>query len=695
MIFGWRDRREPQPELVPKAKRRYERGLKHLQDGHREAARTELEKAAELGQEAATDEGFETAAQAHQRLAELHKEDGLSGARRQALEAAVETGDEAGTPEGRLVGSRASYEIGVRHLEEQRPDEAREALERAMQLGGTAGTPQGAVATARAQRVLGLLASEHGDLQEAIDHLSQALDEATATGEVNGLETGAQAGVDLGLVLWEHGDRQDASQAFDQAVALGEQVASPSGRTLAAEASRLMGELAAERGRHEEALQAIQEAQALGEQAGSPEGELEAARAARSMAKVHSDQGAVDQALRWYEHATAIAAEVGTSHGEALFAEIQLDRGSLLEAEDRLREASDVYAAAALRGADSELAAGIDAAHEARSRNMRLDLPPPDPDRPPTQVVVPREGTQAGKQAPEPSDPSARSNGPSAADDIGQTPQADRPATSVTADHAPPPEEEDHPTMPEHATDDQRSTPAKRASPAPGGDRGQGGVQDLWQVLDRADTVLEIAPQRRDEAGVEATIAHLDEALEHWGPDARLIERRARCQDLLGRWRQTSTPLRQAIEDYGHAFELKGGRVNPRTHDPGPSFFFAWGRALYDLATLEDNADLYEEARDRLNTGYEMTPRGADHDLAAALRARCAYHLAEVGREPDGYARAIDLYEQLEADEATFAMEAEDHAIWARALAHRADQAGDPDLHRQAYQRMARAYEDR
>lgn len=692
MIFGWRDRREPQPELVPKAKRRYERGLKHLQDGHREAAQTELEKAAELGQEAATDEGFETAAQAHQRLAELHKEDGLSGARRQALEAAVETGDEAGTPEGHLVASRASYELGVRHLEEERPHEARDALERAMTLGETAGTAQGAVATARARRVLGLLASEHGDLEEAIDHLSQALDEATGTGEVTGLETGAQAGVDLGLVLWEQGDRQDASQAFEQAAALGEQVASPSGRTLAAEASRLLGELAAERGLHEQALQAIQEAQALGEQAGSPEGDLEAARAARSMARIHSEQGAVDQALGWYEQATAIAAEVDTAQGQALFAEIQLDRGSLLEQEDRLREASDVYAAAALRGADSQLTSGIDAAHEARSRNMRLDLPPPDPDRPPTQVVVPRESTRTDEQAPGPSDPS---HSPSEGDDTGQTPTDDGPAAPATADHDRSPDPEDRSTMPEHPTEDQRSTPTDRASPAPGDRRGQGGVQDLWQVLDRADTVLEVAPQRRDEAGLEAAIAHLDEALEHWGPDARLIERRARCQDLLGRWRQTPTPLRQAIEDYGHAFELKGGRVNPRTHDPGPSFFFAWGRALYDLATLEDDPDLYEEARDRLNTGYEMTPRGADHDLAAAIRARCAYHLAEVGREPDGYARAIDLYEQLEADDATFAMEAEDHAIWARALAHRANQAGDPDLHRQAYHRMAKAYEDR
>lgn len=691
MIFGWRDRREPQPELVPKAKQRYERALKHLEDGHDEAAQTELEKAAELGQEAATDEGFETAAQAHERLAALHEAAGLSGARRQALEAAAETGAEAGTPEGHLVASRTCYEMGVRHLEEERPEEARRTLELAMAHGEDSQRPQGKVAAARAQRVLGLLASEHGSPDQAIDHLSQALDLATGTGEVEGLETGAHAGLDLGLVLWDHGDLEDARQALEQAVALGEQVASASGFSLAAEASRLMGELAAERGLHEDALQAIQDAQALGEQAGTPEGELQAARAAWSMANVHRDQGAGDQALTWYGQATAIVAEIGTPEAEAVFAEVQLDRGELLEHQDRLREASDVYAAAALRGADSQLTAGIDAAHEARSRNMELDLPPPDPEQPPTQVVVPRTTTSGTGQPTDTGTPETQAD--DTPDDPAPTHQAPEEPTSRIQDT-----DGDRRTDQPSPTD----TGSRQTTPPPGATEPrtnarepQGAVQDLWQVLDRADTVLEVAPQRRDEAGIEATIATLDEALEHWGPDARLIERRARCQDLLGRWRGTPTPLRQAIEDYGHAFELKGGRVDPRTHDPGPSFFFAWGRALYDLASLEQDPDLFEEARDRLTTGYEMTPRGADHSLASAVLARLAFHLAQAGREPEGYARAIELYTELEADGAGFALEAEDHAIWAKALAHRADQADDPSFHREAYQRMAKAYEAR
>lgn len=184
----------------------------------------------------------------------------------------------------------------------------------------------------------------------------------------------------------------------------------------------------------------------------------------------------------------------------------------------------------------------------------------------------------------------------------------------------------------------------------------------------------------------------MDEALDTDPRDAHLIHRRAQLRGTLARWQDDEAGLEEALEGFERAFEQHGGRVDPATHQPGPVFFFDWGKATYEFARAREDRELYEAAHDRLATGYEMRPRGARHQVASALMARCRFGVARAADDPEAYEQVIERYGTL-ADQAPFALEGEDQALWARALFSLAEHRDDASLYREAFERMRRAYE--
>lgn len=649
MDFPWGRDPDPQPERARQAAQRLEQGTQLLQEGDRDPGIAELEEAAELAGEAHTEEGHEIQARTYLTLADALP--GEAGGRAErVLEAAVEAGREAATVGGFHAAAHAAERLARRAAE---ADEVRSAIDRhreAFELAQHVDTPQGDRVAAVATLETGRLLREQARFAEAIEALERAVDLAGTLGGDAGAEIEAGARWLLGRVHEDAGSLDAAKRSL---------------------------EAASERG-------SIGSATARGRAAG----------ASWTLADIHATQGNAEELAHWYERAVEHALAMGDPAGAELAARVGFAWGARHEERGETERARDHYAEAARLGQRADTEAGQETARQARSRNVQL-----------------ASGSYSGVDVPESPEP----------DPFPVPPIADPEAPLETEEEAPEPMEDpemDGIDEPEHATPEP-SSPSPLASGAPNGgsDVERDPVSEAaaeaeepdprpearWSIpevghgargalLDRAETLHELAIERGDEESLEEALRLVDEAREASPRDADLLHLRAQLAATLALWRDDEDALREALSTFEQAFQQHGGRVDPTTHKPGPNFFFDWGRATYELARRRGDEALYRDAHERLGTGYEMTPRGARHLVASALMARCRFGEAETAGRTESYEEVVERYEGLE-EQAPFALEAEDHAIWARALARRAAAEGDEAIWQAAFDRMAKAYE--
>lgn len=691
MVFGWGRDPEPDPERAREALDRYDGALEKIEDGHREEGLDELEQVAELAGQAHTEDGYEARARA---LIELARADLADDAERQALERlpkAVEAGRRAGTPDGLALAARASLVQG--RIDDipgyQSPIEA---LEQAVRLARESQIPDGLLAGARAAYHRARWLEDEGDVDGAVDAHREAFELGQQVDSLDGDRVAAYASLEAGRLLAGRDRPAEAIETLERAAKLGGALEDAAAE-VRSRARLIAGHLHVDAGDTDEARRALEEAVEIGSQPGDPRAAEIAARAAWNLADLHADESRDDEAERWYERACERALDLPDPQGPELASRIHFARGSRHQHRGEDELASKRYGDAARLGFASETDVGQNTARTARSRHVNLASgmvdqveiptspqlgPPPDPPWPEG------EPEQAGEGGQIPTEAEPGVGAPSDTEEAEEEEPASEPA------EARPSEADGDPTGSEEVEPDRSAqTPpaaedAPEAEPVIEADRGT--------LIDRAQTLHGLALERGDEEELAEAVELVDRALEQDPRDTDLLHRRAQYASTLARWREDGDALEDALETFERAFEQHGGRVDPTTHEPGPNFFFDWGRAAYELARMRAETDLYGSARETLETGYEMTPRGARHQVARALMTRCSFELARASEDEEAIEQVVDDYEDLDRS-ASFALEARDHELWARALAQLADLRDDPALHQQAFERMAEAYE--
>lgn len=722
MVFGWGSDPEPDPARAAEAQDRYQRGATLLEDGERDEGLTELERAAEVAGESYTEDGHETRARACLALAGADLDDGEAALARQRLSDAREAGEAAETPDGLALAAEASAWLGDLLSDAQQHDRARQALERAIELASRAQTSEGYVAGAHAAYRLAHRSAEAGDTDAAVDRYREAFELAQQADADHGDRIAAAASLETGRLLRDEGRFAEALEALERATTLADELPGPVATETRTRGLSLIGRVHRDAGDRKSATAAFEEAVERAEGSPSSAAGQMAVCAAWALADLHAEQGAADEVDRWYQVAVDRALAIGDPRGPELAGKVEMACAARRQQAGDSDAASEHYAEAARLGDRADTVEGNEVSRTARNRNVNLasgladtvEVPrSPDPgplDPPPVRpgeidqaqaapATAPTTGTtdearspQAPKtrepspveddEAAEPVDASPEEPAPPAEEPTPSPQALDEPveAAPETTPDAPEPVSADEPVDQGEAP----SSPMARAPPE--------GARARGALVDRAETLHDLGLKRGNESYLEQAIAMIDHALRDAPRDADLLHRRGRMRSVLAVRRDDEIGLEEALESFARAFHQHGGRVDPTTHKPGPKFFFDWGRATYELARLRSDAELFETAHERLTTGYEMTPRGARHQIAAALMARCQFGRAEVEDDAGVYQQVLDRYEALEI-EAPFALAAEDHRLWAQAIAALAEERDDAALYKAAYERARKADE--
>lgn len=704
MVFGWGRDPDPDPARAKEASDRCEHALELLERGERDKAIDALSKAAEVGAEAYTPDGYRARAEASLALGRAHRDDEAHEAAIEAFRAAVDAGAEGQTPESLTMAAEATLELAELLDAHDALAEGPEAsspidvLERGVHLARGSQATEGLIAGARAAYRLSQLVDEAEGSQPALDRAREAFELAQQADTDEGDHLAALASLSAARLLGDQARTEEALEALERSMALAETLDAPGASEVRAHGHLLEGTLRRDVGETQAAIASFEAAVDAG--AGTTrQGADRAARAAWALADLHADSGDLDTADDWYETASQHALDAGDPEGAETAARIALARGSRHHEAGHEAAASDGYADATRFADRAGTSKAADIARLARSRNVKLasglqetfEIPTSPPPGDPPEMATPGEEPEAPLEDAA-AEPPEEDPMPDAATNGTETPP--------TPDEAPEPPSEDHraPPAPGTTTEGAATGSADDAADTPDEDppsprtRAPEGPRARGALVDRAETLHELGLKRGNEAHVEQAIGMIEAALEEAPHDADLLHRRARMRSTLAVRRGDQAGLEDALDSFDAAFDQHGGRVDPTTHQPGPKFFFDWGRATYELAEMRQDADLFEAAHERLSTGYEMTPRGARHLVAAALMARCLFGRATVEDDASSYEQVLEQYEALEI-EGPFALAGEDYALWARALAWLADARDDASLYKDAYERMQQARE--
>lgn len=677
-----------------------------------------FESALDAAKKAETDEGRRLEARAGlglgRAMADLQAHDEAAPVLERASEQAREA--DAG-----LLAARTHYQLArvadARGNTQEAVDHAREAAERAAGLDEAGADAVGA----RAHLEVGRVLRGEARFAESVEALERAERIAESLDGPEAVWLTALARTHAGRTEQDAGRRADAKANLQAAVEAGEE-GDARAKRVAAIAAWHLAEIHSERGEGERAASWFETAYEHALEAPQPEGAALAGRIQMARAHHHYQRGEEDAASEAYAEAARVGEEADSAAAGKIAQEARSRNVQLASGLDRGLEVPSPPdpepAPLPLYPPSREHDTPPPAEEEPAAQTPEAaGGPPPGEASEPVEQVQPTAGSANG--SPEPPEPDA-SEVPATADAGSEEEQAptqsaeqdpaerdpveEEPAQETgqqAADEGP--DEEPAQQAPEPTPDpDPEPDPEPAAEVDPGEgpelpdleappDEASGRAASRGALVDRAETLRELALARDDEDRLLDAIEAIEAALEADPRDPDLLHRRASLRATLAVWRDDADALEQALNTFHQAFQEHGGRVDPTTHQPGPNFFFDWGAATYQLARRRD-AEHYEAAYERLETGYEMTPRGARHLVAAAQMARCRFGLAEAQGDPDAYEAVVDRYRQLE-EEAGFALEAEDHATWARALHRLADQLEDPELAREAYRRMETAYE--
>jgi tetratricopeptide (TPR) repeat protein len=647
------------------------------------AIRTDLARAATLRAEGRFEAALEAARQA--------RDEADDAARREAVLQA----------QAAWLATLARLQAAVILTDLGRGGQALETLEEAVDVGGGRG-PRASRAAARASWCRAEALAEQGEIEAADEAHERGRRLARVADTAPAAETGARLQLARAQRHRQRGEDEAASEAYAEAARLGEAAGTTSGATLAQAARSRNVSLASGLDRDYEVPEPPAPGPPPAPSLDPPEGRVDPAPPPAREPEEHevtppSEPPTYEpEAPKRPEPAPPASGSPGrTDGGSGAGPEAPPDPDPGPQPEPRPRAdpdpepepTPDPEPAAAEPDGHPDLASDADErpAAEAEPAEEAPEEQPADPWGEPVDIeedLASREPAPAEDPPPEEPAP-APDEEPDRTRDRGTA--AGRDPLRAGAPGEPAEEVDDEGT--EHAVE-----AARAAARDPGEVDVEAGTSTRAALVDRAETLRELALARDDEDRLEAALGAIEAALDHDPRDPDLLHRRASLRATLASWRDDEAALEDALATFESAFDAHGGRVDPATHQPGPAFFFDWGAATYQLARRREDPALHESARERLATGYEMTPRGARHQIAAAQMARCRFGAARHRGNADAYQAVVDRYEAL-GEDAPFALEAEDHATWARALHRLSRLRGDADLAREAYRRMAEAYE--